>query len=103
RFSAAVAAGLKRLGLGEARLLDSLRLDEPDFESRLSDVNHRMGGTRMSNSRREGVVNDQLQLWGVPNLYVCATSVFPTASHSNPTLTLMALAARLSERLGRHR
>jgi choline dehydrogenase-like flavoprotein len=99
RFSETVAAELQRLGLGTARLLPSLRLDEPDYEAQLSDVNHHMGGARMSDSPGQGVVNDQLQVWGVSNLYVCSTAVFPTASHSNPTLTLLALTARLADRL----
>jgi choline dehydrogenase-like flavoprotein len=92
-----------RLGMGRARLLDSLRVDEPDYESRLSDVNHHMGGARMSASADGGVVNDQLQVWGVPNLYICSAAVFPTPSHANPTLTLLALAARLVERLAPQR
>ena len=99
RFSETLAAELQRTGLGRARLLDSLRLDEPDYESRLSDVNHHMGGARMSSSSAEGVVNKELQVWGVPNLYICSAAVFPTASHSNPTLTLLALAARLADKV----
>lgn len=42
-----------------------------------------------------GVVNENLQVWGVANLYICSCSVFPTSSHSNPTLTVLALGARL--------
>jgi choline dehydrogenase-like flavoprotein len=99
RFSETLAAELQRIGLGRARLLDSLRVDEPDYESRLSDVNHHMGGARMSASPAEGVVNSELQVWGVPNLYICSAAVFPTASHSNPTLTLLALAARLADKV----
>lgn len=90
---------MRRLGLGHVRLLDPLRADAADFEGQLSDVNHHMGGARMSTSPSDGVVDDQLQVWGVPNLHVCSAAVFPTSSHSNPTLTLLALAARLVDRL----
>lgn len=86
---------IQRLGLGHVRLFDALRADASDYESHFSDVNHHMGGARMSASRTDGVVDDRLQIWGIPNLYVCSAAVFPTSSHSNPTLTLLALAARL--------
>ena len=58
-----------------------------------------MGGTRMSLTPEEGVVDPHLKVWGVPNLHICSASVFPTSSHSNPTLTLLALCSRLSDRL----
>jgi len=99
RFSETLAAELQRLGLGTAHLADGLRLDAPDYETRLSDVNHHMGGTRMSATAADGVVDDQLQVWGTPNLYICSSAVFPTASHSNPTLTMLALGARLVDKL----
>jgi choline dehydrogenase-like flavoprotein len=35
------------------------------------------------------------------NLYVAGSSVFPTGSFVNPTLTLVALALRLSEHLAK--
>ena len=47
----------------------------------------------------EGVINKNLQVWGIPNLYVCSQAVFPTSSHSNPALTLMALGMKLCNHL----
>jgi choline dehydrogenase-like flavoprotein len=35
----------------------------------------------------------------VPNLYVVDGSVFPSASEKNPTLTIMALAARAADNI----
>jgi choline dehydrogenase-like flavoprotein len=90
---------LGRLGLGEVELLDHIRADEPDWRRHLSDVNHHMGGARMSAAAADGVVDPDLRVWGVPNLYVCSSAVFPTGYHSNPTLTVLALGARLAERL----
>jgi choline dehydrogenase-like flavoprotein len=98
-FCQTLADEMQRLRLGRVRLFDELKADASDFETRFKDVNHHMGGARMSASPANGVVDDQLQLWEVPNLYVCSAAVFPTSSHSNPTLTLLALAARLVDKL----
>ena len=62
---------------------------------------HHIGTTRMARSEKEGVVDENLQVFGVNNLFVCSSSVFPTSSHANPTLTIIALAVRLAEHLGR--
>jgi choline dehydrogenase-like flavoprotein len=35
----------------------------------------------------------------VPNLYVVDGSVFPSSSEKNPTLTIMALAARAADHI----
>jgi len=37
------------------------------------------------------------RVFGVDNLYVAGSSVFPTAGWANPTLTLLALALRLGD------
>jgi choline dehydrogenase-like flavoprotein len=36
-------------------------------------------------------------VFGVENLYVAGSSVFPTGGFSNPTMTIVALAKRLGE------
>lgn len=61
---------------------------------------HHMGGTRMADSPRDGVVDADLKVFGVDNLYVCGSSVFPSGGHANPTLTIVQLALRLGDRLG---
>ena len=58
---------------------------------------HAAGTCRMSNSDTDGVVNTNLQVHGTDNLYVCSNAVFPSIAAANPTLTLGALAIRLSE------
>jgi choline dehydrogenase-like flavoprotein len=98
-FAHAINEELRRLQLGRVDLKSHIRVDTPDWADYLSDVNHHMGGTRMSATADRGVVGPDLQVWGVPNLYVCSCSVFPTGSHSNPTLTLLALSSRLADRL----
>jgi len=61
---------------------------------------HQMGTTRMASSERHGVVDEHCRVHGVGNLYVCSSSVFPTAGHANPTLTIVALAVRLADHIG---
>ncbi|MDO4905705.1 MAG: GMC oxidoreductase [Lautropia sp.] len=60
---------------------------------------HHMGTTRMHDSPRHGVVDRNCQVHGMANLYVAGSSVFPTSSSNHPTMTLVALALRLSDRL----
>ncbi|MFN3211748.1 MAG: FAD-dependent oxidoreductase [Henriciella sp.] len=60
---------------------------------------HHMGGTRMSDDPKTGVVDKNCKLFESPNLYVASSSVFPTGGWANPTLTIMALAERLADHL----
>jgi choline dehydrogenase-like flavoprotein len=55
----------------------------------------------MSASPASGVVDRDCRVHSVHNLYVAGGSVFPTSGHANPTLTLVALAARLADHLRR--
>ena len=98
-FSLMLASELRSADLGKLELKESISLDNSVWGEHLSDVNHHMGGTVMSDDPSTGVVDPNLQVWGISNLYVCSASVFPTGSHSNPTLTLLALAARLVDHL----
>ena len=60
---------------------------------------HLMGTTRMSEKAEDGVVDRNLKLHGLDNLYVAGSSVFATAGVANPTLTVMALSRRLAAHL----
>jgi choline dehydrogenase-like flavoprotein len=57
---------------------------------------HHMGTTRMSVKPEEGVVDENLKVHGINNLYVAGSSVFPTGGVSNPTMTIVALSLRLA-------
>lgn len=89
----------KRLGLGKIVLYPHVRVEEPEWEAYLSDVNHHMGGARMSDHPGDGVVDKNLKVWGMDNLFLCSPAVFPTGSHSNPVLTLLALSNRLADHM----
>jgi choline dehydrogenase-like flavoprotein len=62
---------------------------------------HLVGGCRMGSDAESSVVDSDHRAWGVSNLFVCDGSVMPTQGSANPALTVMALASRLGERLGK--
>ena len=61
--------------------------------------NHHYGTTRMSSDPANGVVDANLAVHGVPNLFIAGSSVFPTYGASNPTMNLLALTLRLGDHL----
>lgn len=60
---------------------------------------HHMGTTRMHAEPAHGVVDPDLRLHGVDNLFVAGSSVFPTYGYANPTLTIVALSIRLADHI----
>jgi choline dehydrogenase-like flavoprotein len=91
---------IAKSGLGRLKLRDYF-VDEQDFSfpDATHGGNHHMGTARMSIEPSTGVVNTDLQVHGIANLYVAGSDCFPTASAVNPTLTLIALALRLSDQV----
>lgn len=87
--------------LGATGILPQPELDREDGFANVTFDNshHDMGGTRMSESPADGVVDPNLKLHGIDNAYVCSASVFPAGGFSNPTHTLIALAIRLADHL----
>ncbi|MFW5654297.1 MAG: GMC oxidoreductase [Roseicyclus sp.] len=61
--------------------------------------NHHMGGTRMSHSPAEGVVDADLRIHGMANAFVAGSSVFVRGGHANPTYTIVQLSLRLADHL----
>ncbi len=57
---------------------------------------HIMGTLRMGFDAADSVVNANGRFHGIGNLYAADASVFPTASGFNPTMTLVAMAARIA-------
>jgi choline dehydrogenase-like flavoprotein len=65
-------------------------------------ADHAGSTCRMSADQRDGVVDADLKVHGIDNLYVCSNAVFPAIGAVNPTLTLTALALRLGDHLSSH-
>lgn len=66
-------------------------------EMQFTDASHHMGTTRMHDDPRRGVVDRNCRVHRQSNLFVAGSSVFATGGHANPTLTIVALALRLSD------
>jgi gluconate 2-dehydrogenase alpha chain len=60
---------------------------------------HVMGTLRMGNDPASSVVDATGRFHEVDNLYACDGSIFPTSSGWNPTLTIMAVAAKIARSL----
>ena len=60
---------------------------------------HQSGTTRIAKSPQEGVVDEDLKVFGTQNVYVCSSSVFPTSGQANPTFFLGVFAVRLARHL----
>ena len=60
------------------------------------DAYHPVGTCRMG-QHNEAVVDKDLKVWGLNNLWVVSTGVLPSAGTANPTFTLLCLAERLTE------
>jgi choline dehydrogenase-like flavoprotein len=54
---------------------------------------------RMSRDDGKGVVDENLRVHGMDNVYVCSNAAFASSGAVNPTLTLTALALRLADHL----
>jgi choline dehydrogenase-like flavoprotein len=62
-------------------------------------IAHYGGSARMHADPKYGVVDGWNRVYGAPNVLVCDAACFTTAAEKNPTLTVMAIAARAATRL----
>ena len=62
---------------------------------------HNLGTCRMSERPGDGVVNRFGQAHDIPNLFISDGSQFTTSAAANPTLTIVSLAIRQAEYIGR--
>jgi len=64
-----------------------------------SDGFHQIGTARMSANERDGIVDQNAKVHGLANLFLAGSAIFPASGQANPTLTAVALAARLAAHL----
>lgn len=119
RFTA--ATGSTRFGLPRTRIDFSY---PPDFDARAhknldlmsavleemgcenlkpvvgeQDGHHTSSTCRMGVDPTEGVVDENLLVFGTDNVYVCSNAVLPNCAAVNPTLTLVAVTLKLADHL----
>jgi choline dehydrogenase-like flavoprotein len=99
RTLAILADDMRHSGVAQVEL--DAPLEGGKWPSDLEGTWHHMGTTRMHDSPKHGVVDRDGKVHGMSNLFVAGSSVFPTAGANFPTITLAALAIRLSEHLAR--
>jgi choline dehydrogenase-like flavoprotein len=89
----------RKLGIGQ---LEYLHDDLPQaIDRRLGGGMHQAGTVRMSASAASGVVDQNLAVHGVPNVYVASSSTFVTSGQANSTFMIVAFAVRLADHLAR--
>ncbi len=88
---------LKRTGRGELEYLS--RDPAETVWSRIGGGFHQLGTTRMAARSEDGVVDENLAVHGLKNLFVASSSVFATAGQANPTFMIVVFALRLADRL----
>lgn len=101
RFTEMAQNALQAAGLATLEPQPELALEDGYRSVTFDDSYHWMGGTRMSASAVDGVVDTDLKLHGTRNIYVCSASVYPTSGFANPVHTMLALALRLADHLAR--
>lgn len=61
--------------------------------------NHQIGGTCMGTDINNSVVDKNLKVHFVNNLFISGSSIFPTSGHNHPTYTIVLLSLRLANHL----
>jgi choline dehydrogenase-like flavoprotein len=82
-----------------ARIFDKMGAKNTRIKTVSWRADHAACTTRMSDSADTGIVDSNLKVFGVDNLYICSNAAFSSLGAVNPTLTLTSLALRLGEHL----
>ncbi|MGC9197550.1 MAG: GMC oxidoreductase [Acidobacteriaceae bacterium] len=98
RYAEHLERQFQRVGLTGVQWAEGV-LDGDEPMEGLEDARHAMGGACMGTDPRSSVVDGEMRVHGVENLSIASAATFPDGSAQLPTLTMMALALRLSERI----
>jgi choline dehydrogenase-like flavoprotein len=91
---------IERVSVVIRKLLESLNAKNIRIQTGLAPA-HSLGTTRMGDDPKLTVVDRDLRIHGIDNLYIAGGSVFPTSGAIPPTLTIAALALRLADHIFR--
>jgi len=101
RINEMLAKAVGEKGIGRIKMETNLG-DTSVFKRLMQDSSgggHQMGTTRIGSDIETSVVDSNLRVHGSENLYCAGSSVFPTYSWVNPTMTIVALSLRLNRHL----
>jgi hypothetical protein len=74
-------------------------LDTKLIKLKIKEGYHPIGTIRIGSNKKVSVLDKNLKVWGVNNLFVCSTAIFPSSGSSNTGFFLLALTARLAQHL----
>ena len=60
---------------------------------------HLLGGTRIGVNKLDSVLNKDLKVHNINNLYISGSSNFVTGGYTNPTYTIVQLAIKLADKI----
>jgi choline dehydrogenase-like flavoprotein len=90
---------LQANGIGHLEYLyDAAKLRER-VSAQAADGFHQVGTTRMGTDPTQSVVDPDLKVHGMENLFIASSSVFPTSGQANSTMLAVAFGIRLVHRL----
>ncbi len=78
--------------------IDEYIFSYKNFKSKLN-AGHQMGGTCAGKDKLNSVVDKNLKVHSIDNLFVTGSSVFATGGHGNPTYTIVLLSLKLADHL----
>ena len=91
-----LAIFFRKNDLGRVALADELH-QLKEFEN-LGNYHH-LGGTRMGNNSKNSVVDNNLKVHGIDNLYISGSSTFNRGTYKNPTFSIIQLSLKLADDL----
>lgn len=94
-----IAAEIGRTTGLRVKLEEWLFSEDAEIPTSMFPGHHHIGTTRMGSTPKTGVVDKDCRVFGLGNLYMAGSSVFPTSGYANPTLNIVALAVRLAHHL----
>jgi glycine/D-amino acid oxidase-like deaminating enzyme len=89
-------ADLQAAGAGRLRFYGGREACVVRVRAAARDGYHQLGGAVMGDDPHISIVDANLRVHGLSNLWVASGSVFPSSGQANPTLTIVALARRLA-------
>jgi hypothetical protein len=96
---AALDKALRANGIGRLEYWIPAEQMRERVYAQATDGFHQTGTTRMGDDPAQSVVDANLKVHGVENLYLASSSVFSSSGQANSTLLAVALALRLAARL----